>query len=72
MARPYWSGQITISLVSFGVKLFVATEAKSEIRFHQIDRASGERVRYQKMVASAVDNPPEERDEPAPPPSTLR
>ncbi len=68
MARPYWSGQITISLVSFGVKLFVATEAKSEIRFHQIDRQSGERVRYQKMVASAVENPPEERDEPAPPP----
>ena len=68
MARPYWSGQITISLVSFGVKLFVATEAKSQIQFHQIDRASGERVRYQKMVASAVDNPPEERDEPAPPP----
>lgn len=68
MARPYWSGQITISLVSFGVKLFVATEAKSEIRFHQIDRASGERVRYQKFVASAVENPPEERDEPAPPP----
>ena len=68
MARPYWSGQITISLVSFGVKLFVATEAKSEIRFHQIDRASGERVRYQKMVASAVENPPEDRDEPAPPP----
>ena len=68
MARPYWSGQITISLVSFGVKLFVATEAKSQIQFHQIDRASGERVRYQKMVASAVDNPPEERDEPPPPP----
>ena len=36
MARPYWSGQITISLVSFSVKLFVATESKSEIRFHQI------------------------------------
>ena len=68
MARPYWSGQVTISLVSFGVKLFVATEAKSQIQFHQIDRASGERVRYQKMVARAVDNPPEERDEPAPPP----
>ncbi|MGI4829517.1 MAG: Ku protein [Janthinobacterium lividum] len=68
MARPYWSGQITISLVSFGVKLFVATEAKSQIQFHQIDRASGERVRYQKMVASAVDTPAEEREEPAPPP----
>lgn len=68
MARPYWSGQITISLVSFGVKLFVATEAKSQIQFHQIDRASGERVCYQKMVASAVENPPVEDDEPAPAP----
>ncbi len=67
MARPYWSGQITISLVSFGVKLFVATEAKSQISFHQIDRASGERVRYQKMVASAVENPPADPgDAPAP------
>jgi DNA end-binding protein Ku len=53
MARPYWSGQITISLVSFSVKLFVATEAKSEIRFHQISRSTGERVRHQKVLASA-------------------
>ncbi len=47
--RPYWSGQIRISLVSFGVKLFPATDAKSEIHFHQIDRKTGERVRYQKV-----------------------
>jgi DNA end-binding protein Ku len=53
MARPYWSGQITISLVSFSVKLFVATEAKGEIRFHQISRSTGERVKYQKVSASA-------------------
>jgi DNA end-binding protein Ku len=56
MARPYWSGQVTISLVSFGVKLFVATEAKSQISFHQIDRRTGERVRHQKVLASAVEN----------------
>jgi DNA end-binding protein Ku len=55
MARPYWSGQIQISLVSFGVKLFVATEAKSDIRFHQIDRSTGERVRHQKVLASALE-----------------
>ena len=55
MARPYWSGQITISLVSFSVKLFVATEAKSQIAFHQINRATGERVRYQKVTASAAE-----------------
>ncbi len=53
MARPYWSGQITISLVSFSVKLFVATEAQGEIHFHQISRATGERVKYQKVTASA-------------------
>lgn len=69
MARPYWSGQIQISLVSFGVKLFVATESKSEIRFHQISRSTGERVRHQKVLASAIeDNPgeaanPVEKDE---------
>jgi DNA end-binding protein Ku len=64
MARPYWSGQVTISLVSFGVKLFVATEAKSEIRFHQIDRRSGERVRHQKVLSSAVESAPDEPAEP--------
>jgi DNA end-binding protein Ku len=56
MARPYWSGQVTISLVSFGVKLFVATESRSDIKFHQIDRHSGERVRHQKVLASAIEN----------------
>jgi len=60
LARPYWSGQIQISLVSFGVKLFVATEAKGEIRFHQISRRTGERVRHQKVLASALEQDPTE------------
>lgn len=60
MARPYWSGQIQISLVSFSVKLFVATEAKSDISFHQIDRKTGERVRHQKVLASAIEADPSE------------
>src|SRR3984957_1441850 len=49
MPRPFWSGQIQISLVSFGIKLFPATEAKSEIRFHQLSRKSGERIKHQKV-----------------------
>jgi DNA end-binding protein Ku len=49
MPRPYWSGQIQISLVSFGVKLFTATESKSEIRFHQLSRKTGERIKHQKI-----------------------
>jgi len=61
MARPFWSGHIQISLVSFGVKLFPAVEAKSEIRFHQISRKTGERVRHQKVSAS--DEEPVENDD---------
>lgn len=49
MPRPFWSGQIQISLVTFGVKLFPAVEAKSEIRFHQISRKTGERIHHQKV-----------------------
>jgi DNA end-binding protein Ku len=64
MARPYWSGQIQISLVSFGVKLFVATESKSEIRFHQISRSTGERVRHQKVLASSLEENPGEAANP--------
>src|ERR1700735_1793380 len=56
MARPYWSGQVQISLVSFGVSLYVATEAKSNISFHQISRSTGERVRHQKVLESAAES----------------
>jgi len=38
MTRPYWSGQVQISLVSFGVRVYTATESKSQISFHEIDR----------------------------------
>lgn len=55
MPRPYWSGRIQVSLVSFGVQLFTATESKSGISFHQISRSTGERVRHQKVLESSVD-----------------
>ncbi len=71
MARPYWSGQITISLVTFGVKLFVATEAKSEIRFHQISRSTGERVRQQRVLASAQEAQEQSPEEPMPASATV-
>lgn len=61
MARPYWSGQVQVSLVSFPVSFFAATEAKSEIHFHQIHRGSGERVRHQKV--SANDDEPIEKSD---------
>ena len=66
MARPYWSGTIQISLVSFAVKFFVATEAKSQIRFHQISRSTGERVRHQKVLESALDGDSTEQNDDSP------
>ena len=61
MARPFWSGQLRISLVSFGINLISATEAKSEIHFHEIDHRTGERIRHQK-VSSADEEPVEKGD----------
>lgn len=55
MARPYWSGNLQISLVSFGVSLHVATESKSQIAFHQLSRSTGERIRHQKVLESEAD-----------------
>lgn len=60
MARPYWSGRFQLSLVSFGIQLFPATEAKSEIRFHQLNRRTGERIKHQNVTG---ENDPVEKDE---------
>lgn len=62
MARPFWTGQIQISLVSFSVSLFPATESKSEIRFHQLSRSTGERIRHQKVTGEGEEGPVEKND----------
>jgi len=62
MVRPFWTGQIQISLVSFGVSLFPATESKSEIRFHQLSRSTGERIRHQKVTGEGEEGPVEKDD----------
>ena len=50
VSRPYWSGQLRISLVSFGIQLYPATNSSSGISFHQIDRVSGQRVRHLNVI----------------------
>ena len=52
VGRPFWSGQLKISLVSFGVQLYPAVDSQSGITFHQIDKSSGQRVRHQNVVNS--------------------
>jgi DNA end-binding protein Ku len=63
MARPYWSGQLQISLVQFGVSLYTATESKSGITFNQISRSTGERVRYTKTAGSEDSAPTVTKDD---------
>ena len=60
MARPYWQGSIQISLVSAQVSLFPASNTARAIEFHQIDRATGERVHHQNVVAPSDDGDAED------------
>ncbi|HEY3859573.1 MAG TPA: Ku protein [Gammaproteobacteria bacterium] len=50
--RPYWSGQIRISLVSFAVILRSALRRGSQIPLHEVDRDSGERIRHLNVTES--------------------
>src|SRR3712207_39541 len=48
--RAIWKGAISFGLVSISVKLFSATEEK-DIRFHQVHRADGGRIRYKRTCS---------------------
>lgn len=48
--RPIWKGQIRLSLVSIPVEIFPATSSSGTVSFHQIDRKSGQRIHYDKVV----------------------
>lgn len=48
--RPYWTGQIRLSLVSFGVEIYSAVETGSNLRMHMIHEPTGKRVHYQNVV----------------------
>ncbi|HWJ63637.1 MAG TPA: Ku protein [Acidimicrobiales bacterium] len=51
MARPTWSGVISFGLVSVPVKAYTATREK-DVRFHQIERDTGARIKQQKVSAA--------------------
>jgi DNA end-binding protein Ku len=48
--RPYWIGQLRLSLVSIPVELFTATKSAAKIHFNQVHKPSGKRIRYEKVV----------------------
>ena len=50
--RAYWKGFLRLSLVSCPIQLFPATSEREKISFNQINKETGNRVRYRKVDES--------------------
>ena len=48
--RSFWKGYLRLALVAIPVRLVTAEKSESTPKFHQIDRVSGQRIHYQKVV----------------------
>src|SRR5918912_3943891 len=59
MAQALWTGTISFGLVNVPVKLYPAVRRK-DVRFHEIDRLTGQRVRHQRVRMSDGGEPPVE------------
>jgi DNA end-binding protein Ku len=49
--RAYWKGYLKLSLVSCPISLFPATSGREKISFHQLNRNTGNRIKYRKVDA---------------------
>jgi DNA end-binding protein Ku len=47
--RAYWKGFLRLSLVSCPIQLFPATTEREKVSFNQINRETGNRIRYRKV-----------------------
>jgi DNA end-binding protein Ku len=53
--RAYWKGYLKLSLVSCPIALFPATSEREKISFHQINKGTGNRIKYRKVDAETGD-----------------
>ena len=58
--RAYWKGFLRLSLVSCPISLFPATTSREKISFHQINKETGNRIKYLKVDAESGDQVPSE------------
>jgi DNA end-binding protein Ku len=49
--RAYWKGYLRLSLVSCPIQLFPATSEREKIRSRQINKKTGNRIKYCKLDA---------------------
>jgi DNA end-binding protein Ku len=53
--RAYWKGYLKLSLVSCPIALFPATSEREKVSFHQLNKETGNRIRYRKVDAETGD-----------------
>ena len=53
--RAYWKGYLKLSLVSCPIALFPATSEREKISFHQLNKETGNRIRFRKVDAVTGD-----------------
>ena len=53
--RAYWKGYLKLSLVSCPVALFPASSEREKISFNQVNKKTGNRIRYRKVDAETGD-----------------
>jgi DNA end-binding protein Ku len=53
--RAYWKGYLKLSLVSCPIALFPATSEQEKISFHQLNKETGNRIRYRKVDSETGD-----------------
>ncbi|MGE5162607.1 MAG: Ku protein, partial [Sphingobacteriales bacterium] len=58
--RAYWKGFLRLSLVSCPIQLFPATSEREKISFHQINKETGNRIRYRKVDEETGEEVPSE------------
>jgi DNA end-binding protein Ku len=66
MPRAIWTGTISFGLVNIPVRVYPATSRK-DVRFHEIDRVTGQRVHHQRVRAPWSEGSEEWSAEPSPP-----
>ena len=53
--RAYWKGYLKLSLVSCPIALFPASSEREKISFHQLNKKTGNRIKYRKVDAETGD-----------------
>jgi DNA end-binding protein Ku len=59
--RPYWKGYLKLSLVSCPIALTPATSSSEKVSFRQVNKETGNRIRYKKVDAETDEEVPNDQ-----------